>query len=86
MNGLTLLEHISVINDPRQDWKVTLSLSDIIFIAIVAVIGGAEGWEEIEYFGNDKREWLEQYTEFEHGIPTHNTIARIMSKINPMQL
>ena len=48
MNGLSLLDHLSIINDPRQQWKVEYKLSDILFLAIVAVIGGAEGWEEIE--------------------------------------
>ncbi|MCU7994007.1 transposase family protein, partial [Shewanella glacialipiscicola] len=31
MNGLSLLEHLSVIHDPRQEWKVSHSLSDILF-------------------------------------------------------
>ena len=43
MNGLTLLDHISIIKDPRQKWKVEHALSDILFLAVVAVIAGAEG-------------------------------------------
>ena len=53
MNGLSLLDHLSIINDPRQQGKVEHKLSDIIFFTIAAVIGGAEGWEEIEDFGVD---------------------------------
>ena len=45
MNGLTLLDHISIIKDPRQKWKVEHTLSDILFLAVVAVIAGAEGLE-----------------------------------------
>ena len=41
MNGLTLLDHISTIKDPRQKWKVEHTLSDILFLAVVAVIAGA---------------------------------------------
>jgi predicted transposase YbfD/YdcC len=85
MNGLTLLDHISIIKDPRQNWKVAHKLSDIIFLAIVAVIAGAEGWEEIEDFGHDKLEWLKQYGDFENGVPVHDTIARVVSMINPKQ-
>ncbi|TKF96007.1 transposase family protein, partial [Vibrio sp. F13] len=32
MNGLSLLDHISVIRDPRQAWKIEHTLTDIIFL------------------------------------------------------
>uniref|UniRef100_UPI0011130EA2 transposase family protein n=1 Tax=Vibrio anguillarum TaxID=55601 RepID=UPI0011130EA2 len=69
MNGLSLLDHISVISDPRQAWKVEHSLTDIIFLMVTAVIAGAEGWEDIEDFGEDNLEWLQQYGDFGNGIP-----------------
>lgn len=48
MNGLSLLDCFSIISDPRRQCKVEHKLYDILFIAIVVVIGGAEDWEEIE--------------------------------------
>ena len=64
MNGLSLLDLLSIISDPRQQWKVEHKLSNILFLTIVAVIGGAEGWEEIEDFGHDHLNWLRQYGDF----------------------
>lgn len=58
MNGLTLLEHISILHDPRQTWKTEYTLTDIIFLTIAAVIGGCESWDEIEDFGYDHIELL----------------------------
>ena len=58
MNGFSLLDHISIIKDPRQQWKIEHKLTDIIFLSIVAVIGGADGWEEIQDFGEDHLDWL----------------------------
>ena len=75
MNGLSLLDHISVIRDPRQAWKIEHTLTDIIFLTIAAVIAGAEGWEDIEDFGEDNLEWLRQYGDFKQGIPVHDTIV-----------
>ncbi|WP_141009773.1 transposase family protein, partial [Escherichia coli] len=46
-----LMEHISIIPDYRQPWKVEHKLSDILLLTICAVISGAEGWEDIEDFG-----------------------------------
>ena len=46
-----LMEHISIIPDYRQTWKVKHKLSDILLLTIYAVVSGAEGWEDIEDLG-----------------------------------
>lgn len=86
MNGLSLLDHISIIHDYRQPWKISHKLSDILFLTIVAVIGGAEGWDEIADFGEDHLDWLRLYGDFEAGTPSQHTIARVMSMISGKQL
>ncbi len=77
-----LMGHISIIPDYRQAWKMEHKLSDILLLTICAVISGAEGWEDIEDFGNTSR-FLKQYGDFENGIPVHDTIARVVSCISP---
>ena len=86
MNGSSLLEHISIIRDPRQSWKIEHKLTDIIFLMVAAVIAGAEGWEDIEDFGHDHLDWLRKYGDFEHGVPVHDTIARVINLISSNQL
>lgn len=86
MTGLSLLNHISIIKDPRQSWKISHKLADVIFLTVTALIAGAEGWEEIEDFGTDHLTWLRQYGDFENGIPSHDTIARIMGLLSGRQL
>ena len=78
-----LMEHISIIPDYRQPWKVEHKLSDILLLTICAVISGAEGWEDIEDFGETHLDFLKQYGDFENGIPVHDTIARVVSCISP---
>lgn len=55
-----LMVHISIIPDYRQSWKVEHKLSDILLLTICAVIYGAEGWEEIEDFGEAHIDFLKQ--------------------------
>ena len=86
MNGTSLLEHISIIRDPRQSWKIEHKLTDIIFLMVAAVIAGAEGWEDIEDFGHDNLDWLRKYGDFENGVPVHDTIARVINLISSNQL
>jgi len=80
---ISLEESFGKIADPRIDRTKLHKLIDIIIIAICAVICGAEGWEEIEQFGKEKQEWLENILELPNGIPSHDTISRVFSKINP---
>ncbi|VCZ22155.1 Putative transposase (identified by ISEscan HMM) [Escherichia coli] len=74
------MEHISITPDYRQAWKVVHKLSDILLLTICAVISGAEGWEDIEDFGETHLDFLKQYGDFENGIPVHDTIARVVSR------
>ncbi len=78
----SLEECFGKIVDPRIDRTKLHKLIDIVIIAICAVICGAEGWEEIEQFGKEKQEWLENILELPNGIPSHDTISRVFSKIN----
>ena len=82
---LSLEESFQRIQDPRIDRTKLHKLIDIIIIAICAVICGAEGWEEIEEFGKEKQEWLEKILELSNGIPSHDTISRVFSKIDPQE-
>lgn len=85
MNGLTLLDHISIIKKPRQKWKVEHTLFDILFSAVLGGIAGADGWEAIEDFGKDKLTWFHQFGDYKNGIPVHDTIVPVNSMINPKQ-
>ena len=82
---ISLEESFRKIADPRIDRTKLHKLIDIIILAICAVICGAEGWEEIEEFGKEKQEWLENILELPNGIPSHDTISRVFSKINPQE-
>ena len=82
VNGHALIEQLSVIRDPRQAWKIEHQLTDILLLVICGVIAGAEGWEEIEDFGHERLDWLQQYGDFSAGIPAHDTIARVLGSIS----
>ena len=48
---------------------------------ISAIASGCEGWQDIEYYGEEKLGWLRKYRPFEHGIPRRHTIARILRSV-----
>lgn len=82
MQDIQLFKYFSNIEDTRQQGKVDHKLFDILFLTISAVVAGCQGWEEIEDFAHDRLDWLRKYVPFEKGIPCHDTIARVISKID----
>lgn len=78
-------EHFSKVNDPRVERTKDHKLIDIVTIAICAVICGAEGWTDIEQFGNSKLVWLKTFLELPHGVPSHDTFGRVFSMIDAQQ-
>jgi predicted transposase YbfD/YdcC len=78
-------EHFSVIADPRLDRKKLHKLIDILVITLCAVICGAETWEDIERFGEAKYEWFKTFLELPNGVPSHDTLWRVFSLLDPEQ-
>jgi len=78
-------EYFTFVKDPRVERTKMHSLTDIITISILAVIAGAEGWEDIEEYGINKKEWLETFLELEFGIPSPDTFRRVFERINPKE-
>lgn len=82
---ITIIDYFSNIEDPRVDRTKEHLLIDIIFIAICAVICGADTWVGIESFGNSKYNWLKKFLKLPNGIPSHDTFARVFAKLEPQQ-
>lgn len=78
---MSLLEHLTVVEDTRSDINQKHDLIDIIFLVITAITAGSEGWQDIETYGEHKLEWLRKYRPFTHGIPRRHTIARILRSV-----
>jgi hypothetical protein len=81
-----LSEHFEDIDDPRIERTKRHKLGDILTIAILAVICGAESWVGMESFGQAKEKWLKRILELPNGIPFHDTVARVFARLNPEQL
>jgi predicted transposase YbfD/YdcC len=80
---MALVECFSELADPRMERTRRHLLSDVLTLSVLAVIAGAEGWEDIEEFGHSKEEWLKQYLPLENGIPSHDTISRVFQALQP---
>jgi predicted transposase YbfD/YdcC len=82
---ITLIDHFSKLTDPRIERTKEHKLIDIVTIAICGMICGANNWVAMEQYGNSKEEWLKQFLELPHGIPSHDTISRVFARIDPLE-
>src|SRR5262245_40761093 len=64
-----LFDAFAHVSDPRGA-NARHRLFDIFVIALCAVISGAEGWEDMEEYGQAQAEWFQQFLELPHGIPS----------------
>jgi predicted transposase YbfD/YdcC len=85
-DGESFREIFESIKDPRIERTRLHPLSSVLFLCLCAVISGADTTVAIERFGHAKEEMLATLMPFPNGIPSHDTICRILAKINPFEL
>ena len=64
-------KYFGQIPDKRVVTRSSHKLIDIVAIAILGVLCGADGWVGIETYGKAKEEWLKSFLELPNGIPSH---------------
>lgn len=79
----SLLEYFADLPDPRIDRCKENEFIDIIAMAILAMICGADHFTEMEEFGTRKETWLKTFLSLKNGIPSHDTFARVFARIDP---
>lgn len=52
-------------------------------MAGIAVIGGAEGWEEIEDFAEDRADWFARFLDMPNGVSSESTFYRVFRSLAP---
>jgi predicted transposase YbfD/YdcC len=82
---VALLDHVATVPDPRIARHRWHKLSDILVIAVCAVLCGAESYPAIEDFGQEREAWLRQFLELPEGIPSHDTFNRVLRLLDPVE-
>ncbi len=71
------------LRDPRAA-NTLHDLVEILFIAFLAVLCGAESCAEMERFGYAKEDFLRGFLRLENGIPSHDTFSRVFRHLDPV--
>jgi predicted transposase YbfD/YdcC len=76
-------DHFHDLNDPRVERTRKQPLINILFIAVCGVLSGANSFAGIQEFGCDRRQWFARYLDLSHGIPSDDTFARVLARLDP---
>lgn len=80
------LSYFEKLEDPRGTKGKLHPFLTVVMIAILATIGGAKGWEDIELYGEGQAQWLGTFLELPWGIPKADCYRRLFARIEPHAL
>jgi predicted transposase YbfD/YdcC len=80
-----IIEHFASLSDPRREQGRRHLLEEIIFVAICAILCGADSWLEIADYGESKSDWLKTFLTLPGGVPSHDTFRRVFCLLDPQE-
>jgi predicted transposase YbfD/YdcC len=72
----------STMEDPRAG-NARHDLLELVFVALAAVLCGAEDCTDMAAFARAKLDFLRQVVKLEHGAPSHDTFSRVFRRLAP---
>lgn len=68
--------------DYREEGKIKYSITEVMLLALAAIICGAESWDDMVNFGKGKLRFLRTILPYQDGIPSKYTIQRLFAAID----
>ena len=78
----SFLCHFNELPDPRQRGKVTYPLAEVLLLALLGVLAGADSFVEIARFGDKKLDLLRRFRPFQDGTPSHDHLGDIFATLD----
>jgi predicted transposase YbfD/YdcC len=83
--AVVFLNHFKDMPDQRQRGKVMYPLEEILLLALLAVLAGAESFVDIARFGRMKLALLRRFRPFRDGTPSHDHLGDIFAALDAEQ-
>jgi predicted transposase YbfD/YdcC len=81
---LSILNAFDTVPDPRYQRNQRHRFTDILTLAVCAVLGGAESWDAIAAYGRAKEAFFKRFLPLPNGIPSHDTFRAVFCKLDPV--
>ena len=80
--SVSFLSYFNDLEDPRQRGKVMYPLDEMLLLALIAVLAGAEGFTDIALFGREKLAFLRRFRPFKEGTPSHDQLGTLFASLD----
>jgi hypothetical protein len=77
------LDYFKDMPDHRQPGKVAYRLDEILLLALLSVLAGAEGFTDMARFGQKKLPLLQRFLPLVNGTPSHDHLGDIFASLDP---
>ena len=71
--------------DGRVSAMCDYPLPEVLLLVFMGVLADCNQWTELELFGNTNLRWLRKFYRYNHGVPSHDELRYIFSKIPTKQ-
>jgi predicted transposase YbfD/YdcC len=78
-----LLDHFSVIEDPREPWRVAHPLPEILLLVVCGTIADCDDYDTIAAWGEQRLAFLRRFLPYHHGVPGGRWLTLFMNRIDP---
>lgn len=82
VEATVFLGYFNEMPDRRQAGKVVYPLDEVLLLALMAVLAGAEGFTDIARFGEKKLELLRRFRPFRNGTPSHDHLGDLFAALD----
>ncbi|HZF34336.1 MAG TPA: ISAs1 family transposase [Candidatus Angelobacter sp.] len=79
----SLLQHLSVLKDPRQPCKVMYPLPEVLLLVVCATMAGCDDYDEIAAWGEARLAFLRRFRPYHWGVPCEDWLRVVMNRIDP---
>lgn len=79
----SIIDELERLKDTRDEWRLSHTLQEIIFLVLCAQLSGFESLLEYKEYGEEKIDFLRSYYPYKNGIPSRSTIYRVLSILDP---
>jgi len=80
-----MVEVFEGLEDWRNAQQTRHRLSELLTVAVCAVLSGADDFEEISQWGRAKLAWLRGFLHLDYGVASPDTFERVFALLDPTQ-
>lgn len=78
-----MVEVFEGLEDWRNAQQTRHRLSELLTVAVCAVLSGADDFEEVSQWGQAKLDWLRGFLKLDYGVASADTFERIFALLDP---